>query len=226
MPDRETGAITKFRALDLVLLTWAAGMLDALCYLRAHVFAANMTGNIVIFGIDLAGNQSHRGIWNLAALLAFAAGAALAALVLLKWLAPRGGAAEVKSGLTLEAPFLLAFGVFSLVSPAKHLTWITAGLVFTGSCAMGVQSVAVRQLRISGVVTTFITGTMTTAITDWLSGKQQVGPPVNQPLWLAGMLAAYIGAAAVAARFLSNGIVPFLPFLCAVAVRLRWPADA
>lgn len=40
-------------ATNLLLLTWIAGMLDGLSYLRGHVFTANMTGNIVLLGIHL-----------------------------------------------------------------------------------------------------------------------------------------------------------------------------
>ncbi len=36
------------RIPDLLLLTFAAGSLDALSYLRGHAFTANMTGNTVL----------------------------------------------------------------------------------------------------------------------------------------------------------------------------------
>jgi uncharacterized membrane protein YoaK (UPF0700 family) len=37
----------------VLLFTWAAGAVDALMYLSAHVFTANMTGNTVLLGLSL-----------------------------------------------------------------------------------------------------------------------------------------------------------------------------
>ncbi len=224
MPSADT-PITPTRALGLMLLTGAAGMLDALCYLRAKVFAANMTGNVVLLGLDLAQKQESGGGWNLAAVLAFVAGAFLAGWIVLKVLATKTPAAEMKAGLTLELPFLLGFASLCLMPAGKTNLWVTAGIVITGSGAMAVQSLAVRRLKISGVVTTFITGTITTAVADWISGEKQVKSPVNQPLLLFGMLIAYVVAAGVAGKFESSRIPFFLPFLSVALVRFGWPFD-
>lgn len=96
------------RSADLLLLTFAAGDLDAIACLRGHAFTANMTGNTVLLGWRLLGQERARAVSCLVALAGFLAGAA--------------------------------------------------------ALALGVQSVAVRRLRISGVVTTFITGTITAAV--------------------------------------------------------------
>ncbi len=37
----------------VLLFTWAAGAVDALTYLSAHVFTANMTGNTVLLGLSI-----------------------------------------------------------------------------------------------------------------------------------------------------------------------------
>lgn len=224
MAEQKT-PLTPMRAFDLVLLTGAAGILDAICYMRVHVFAANMTGNIVLLGLELAENPHSLGGWSLAAILAFIFGSLLAGVILLKWRPSNTPLAEVKLGLSVELPFLLAFTAASWLAGGRQSTWLTTGIVVAGTCAMAVQSMAVRRLKIAGIVTTFVTGTLTTAIADWLSGEKQARTPVNQPMLLASMLIVYVAAAAAAAKFQSTRLPPFLPFLCVAAVRVRWPAD-
>ncbi|HEX3742983.1 MAG TPA: YoaK family protein [Bryobacteraceae bacterium] len=225
MAQAKYGRIGGTRAFDLVLLTWAAGMLDALCYLRAHVFAANMTGNIVLLGLNLVRDQEHRGEWNLAAIAAFIAGALLAGALLFRRRAPMAPPVEVKAGLSIELPFLLAFAALCSLRDSSQSGAIKAGVIVAGAAAMGVQSIAVRRLKIAGVATTFMTGTMTSAIADWLSGERQVDSSISQPLLLAAMLVTYFAAAATTALFHSTTVPTILPFLCVAAVRVRWPAD-
>ncbi len=50
---RQDASTAESHGGNLLLLTWTAGMLDGLSYLRAHVFTANRTGNIVLLGIHL-----------------------------------------------------------------------------------------------------------------------------------------------------------------------------
>lgn len=200
-------------------------MLDALCYLRAKVFAANMTGNVVLLGLDLAHKPEHWGGWNLAAVLAFLAGGFLAGWILLKVLGTKTPAAEMKAGLILELPFLLGFGTLCLVAAGRRSPWVTAGIIITGTCGMAVQSLAVRRLKISGVATTFITGTIATAIAEWMSGEKQSKSPVSQPLLLVAMLVAYVSAAAMAGIFQSSKILFFLPSIAVALVRLAWAHD-
>lgn len=177
----EDTRITSARAFYLVLLTGAAGMLDALCYLRAKVFAANMTGNVVLLGLDLVHRHELRGAWNLVAGLAFVAGAFLAGWIVLKVLGMKTPVAEMKAGLSLELPFLLGFATLCVIAAGKPDRWVTAGIVITRACGMGVQSLAVRRLNISGVATTFITGTVTAAVAvvraGWPDDDELPAPP-------------------------------------------------
>ena len=52
----------------------------------------------------------------------------------------------------------------------------------TAACALGIQSVAARRLRISGVVTTFITGTLTMAAIQLAACSHQEPYPAVVPL--------------------------------------------
>src|SRR5207302_7589943 len=70
------------RNLLLVGLTFAAGCVDAISYLAlGRVFTANMTGNIVLLALDVAQSMGPQTRRSIVALVAFAAGVAIAALV-------------------------------------------------------------------------------------------------------------------------------------------------
>jgi uncharacterized membrane protein YoaK (UPF0700 family) len=61
----------------LVGLTVVTGLVDAFSYLSlAHVFVANMTGNVVFLGFGLAGVGDIAIVASLMAILAFTLGAA------------------------------------------------------------------------------------------------------------------------------------------------------
>jgi uncharacterized membrane protein YoaK (UPF0700 family) len=203
------------RHSELLLLTWAAGALDALCYLHSHVFAANMTGNIVLLGLDLAHKGFHRGAWNAVAVASFALGAYLAGIASP---APPNAVepeSEFKNRLTLELAPLVIFSIL-FVLPGGNFWWAKAGLILTGAAAMGLQSVAVRRLRRAGVVTTFITGTITTAVVEAVSGGEPNSSP-DSPLMLVLMLLIYVTAAATAALLPNSKIVAFVPVACVAA---------
>src|SRR5262245_14203329 len=71
---------TRDRAIVL-LFTWAAGGVDAIAYLSAHVFTANMTGNTVLLGISLGQWRIGRVVDALMAMIGFVAGVLLGAML-------------------------------------------------------------------------------------------------------------------------------------------------
>jgi uncharacterized membrane protein YoaK (UPF0700 family) len=206
------------QTFDLLLLTLGAGMLDALAYLRGRAFTANMTGNTVLLGLGLAAADRHRIVPCAIALVAFLAGAAGAALVFTRNRVPREPHEDLRYGLAMEVPLLIIFcGAWILSSSA--LIALAAG-----ACALGIQSVAVRRLRISGVVTTFMTGTMTTAVVTLISrGESDPGSRDGKPLLLAAMLVIYVLAAATGAFLyeVRQTAACFFPLATAAIVRVR-----
>ena len=210
-------------ATDLLLLTWAAGALDALSYLRVQVFAANMTGNVVLLGLDLIKNEHHRGLWYGTSILAFATGAAIAVGVIIRWLGARSWNSDVKAGLALEFPFVTAAAALCVYAPLLPAPWATASLVASGACGLGIQSVAVRRLKLSGVVTTFITGTITTAVLEGFSGGSGRAGNRSSPALLVAMLAAYVAAAAASAALSPREVIvaALMPPLAVAVVWIR-----
>jgi uncharacterized membrane protein YoaK (UPF0700 family) len=158
--------------MRLLALTWAAGNMDAISYLGlGHVFTAMMTGNTVLLGLALAQGEVWAVLRSILALVAFAAGAVVGALIVER----DGGREEwspaVTRALALEGAALLLFTVvWALIRPAGGEGAVRVLIVLSG-LAMGTQSAAVRRLGVPGIATTYITGTLTSLMVDlvgWL----------------------------------------------------------
>src|SRR6266487_4305267 len=66
--------------LVLVVVTFVTGMVDAVTYLGyGHVFAANMTGNVIVLGFALVGAGDISATGSVVSLVGFIAGAAVGA---------------------------------------------------------------------------------------------------------------------------------------------------
>jgi hypothetical protein len=80
--------------------------------------------------------------------------------------------------LTLEWGILLVFAIaWQWASGTFPLATVKAALVVLSALAMGVQSVAARRLDVSGIATTYITGTLTSLMTRLMGWRRRGGPP-------------------------------------------------
>lgn len=144
----------------VLLFTWAAGSVDAITYLSAHVFTANMTGNAVLLGISAGQGKGTAAASSLEALAAFVGGVMLGALVVGQGDTANASAA-VRRAVWLETVFLILFAA-TCFTPARWQGSVPVQLLIVSSgLAMGVQSAAVRRLKLPGIATTYITGTIT-----------------------------------------------------------------
>jgi uncharacterized membrane protein YoaK (UPF0700 family) len=145
----------------VLLFTFAAGSVDAVAYLAAHVFTANMTGNAVLMGIYVGQGHSTAVLHSLVALLFFIAGVVLGAV-----LAGEGGdraktLAAVRGEVIVETIVLALFASTFLLPWPVESRVATFLLIIFSALAMGLQSAAVRRLHLPGIATTYITGTLT-----------------------------------------------------------------
>jgi uncharacterized membrane protein YoaK (UPF0700 family) len=178
------------RNLLLIGLTFAAGSVDAISYLAlGRVFTANMTGNIVLLGLAVAqslGPQTQRSV---VALVAFAGGVAIAANVG----RPRGQEevwpARITLALGVEVVLLAGFAAAWWVFELRPFSESVLVLVALAGLAMGMQSATARQLAVKGVFTTFVTGTLTTLVSDIVT---LAGPPGGWRSLNAGVLIALL----------------------------------
>ena len=181
-------------------LSFASGSVDALGYLLlGRVFVSNMTGNIVLLGLAVGRVQVQATIRSLTALGGFCVGVAVGALI-----GGRGGDGQpwspsIMVALAIEAAALLVLATtWPLVATFSLLLLIALAAV-----AMGMQSATVRQVGVADVATTYVTGTLTGAVTHAVgvltrgrspAARAPTGPPTSP--WLrVSVLSAYLAGA-------------------------------
>jgi uncharacterized membrane protein YoaK (UPF0700 family) len=162
-----SSSVTLSRDALLLILTWAAGAVDALSYLGlGHVFTAMMTGNTVLLGLALGQGELLAAGRSILALLGFALGVTVGAMVVERDESESEWPRAVTAALGLEAAVLAVFAVaWHLKDPALGGHNVQVLIVLLGT-AMGVQAAAVRRLDVPGIATTYITGTITSLFVD------------------------------------------------------------
>lgn len=199
------------RDVLLMLLAIAAGSADAWGYFGLnHSFVANMTGNTVLIGVAIA--KVHGDLLHpLISLACYAAGVG-AGTALTRTMITEGVWAKTVSWTLLLESFLIA-GVE--VAWAVLLTGSGAATVERNvllavlAFAVGLQSAAMLRLSVPGIVTTYITGTLTNLMSGaarLLAGDKQLLKTGKKEfeerlLLQAGVLVCYL-LSATAAGFL------------------------
>lgn len=208
---------TATRDIMLLVLTCAAGLVDAISYLGlGHVFTAMMTGNTVLLALAVGQGELMAALRSTLALVAFSVGAAGGAMVL-----RRGGARGewppiVSATLAIEAVALGVFAVtWHLKGPAAGSDAMTGGLIALSGLAMGIQAAAVRHLGVPGVASTYITGTLTSLMAELVTGS------ASRHLRLLASVFLVYGAGALIGTVLharSSSLLAWLPCVCVAAV--------
>jgi uncharacterized membrane protein YoaK (UPF0700 family) len=201
------------------VLNGVAGWADVVAYLGlGHVFTANMTGNTVLLGIGLI-DRGGRGrllpdgpVPPAVALVAFAVGALLAALVL----RVVRGSTGYRLVLLLEAGLLAGTALGWALTGSGPDFGRSLALVATVSLAMGAQGALANRVGVAGVPTTVVTSTIVTALTRSVHGGPVATPALAWALYLAG---AAGGAAAI--RVLDTGAL--WPTVAVLAVLVALP---
>jgi uncharacterized membrane protein YoaK (UPF0700 family) len=158
----------------LLLLTLAAASVDAISYLGlGHVFTAMMTGNTVLLGLALAQGEVLAALRSILALIGFAIGVFVGAIIVERESYPAEWPAAVTAALAFEAIILAIFAAnFTLLESLRGgMIYL---LIILSALAMGVQSAAVRRLGVPGIATTYITGTLTSLMVDLLSWLRSI----------------------------------------------------
>ena len=178
-------------------LSVAAGGVDAISFVGfGQVFTANMTGNMVLFGIAIAERFGTLPVtigylFPLIAILTFIAGA-LAPLPLF----PAGLHARRAGVVVLAEGVLIA--VAALAFALIHEPWVVPLCIGLMSFAMGAQSMVASKAGLPGISTTYVTGTLITALTRGLSHGATDEHRIDalRNVWV---IVAYIGGASIGA---------------------------
>jgi uncharacterized membrane protein YoaK (UPF0700 family) len=196
----------------LIVLTFTAGLVDAVAFLALeHVFAANMTGNLVVLGFAIAGAPDLQVGGPLLALATFLGGAAIFA-----WIDHSNETRHQMLGrmvrieaVATAAAMLVAIG-FDPGDDARRLI-ITALL----AGAMGIRNATIRRVAIPELRTTVLTLSIAGfAADEAVGGRQRFGDRLR----FAGIVAMLVGAIISALLVLNASVAWALALILAVEV--------
>ncbi|MDR6972976.1 YoaK family protein [Leifsonia shinshuensis] len=163
--NAQTGRRRDLTLMLMLALTFSTGIVDAVGYLGLDkVFAGNMTGNVVVLGMALAGAEGLPWVGPLIALFAFMAGAAIGGRTLRR--ESTGWNTRTSWSFTAVAVALAALTLTTVVTggvpPAPWELAITTLLAAT----MGFQAAVARHLAVKDVTTVVVTSTLTGLAAD------------------------------------------------------------
>ena len=158
-------ASAKTRDTLVAILAFAAGSIDALSFLAlGSVFASFMSGNTVTLGLGIGMGDFPQALHSMTAVLGYVAGVALGANIGYKSSTSKKIWPYVTTNiLAMEFLLLMVFAVVGFTA-GNTISNVVYLLIFLASTPMGMQSAGVKELGISGVTTTYVTGTWTSFI--------------------------------------------------------------
>jgi uncharacterized membrane protein YoaK (UPF0700 family) len=215
------GLATQLRVRDLLLnaLTVSSGAIDAISFVAlGKVFTAFMTGNIAFLGLRIAGAGGPGKVAILVSMVGFAVGVYLSTLIV----RPSAGSGMWPRWVTVALGVsLIGHAVFLAVWFASNgQPSISVSHVLLGSwaLAMGMQSAAVRRLRVDGVFTTAATATiifLVGDIADWPATS------VERRRFAGVLISLFVGATAGGLLLVRAPLyAPVLPFVITAAAVL------
>jgi uncharacterized membrane protein YoaK (UPF0700 family) len=164
------------RDLLFVVLTSAAGSVDALSLFGlGGVFASALSGNTVVLGASLVQGESMRAYLGIIVFVGYILGAALAAFLLRQEIRSTVGW-STRVTRTLGIELILLLGLFLS-------TYLDSGLVFLvllAAFSMGIQFICAKHVNRSGVVTTMITGTLSSLISRLVDRRKSISAAADQ----------------------------------------------
>lgn len=188
---QENASPETFRLILMMALTLVTGVVDAVGYLGLdHIFTGNMTGNVVILAMALAGAANLPTLGPLVALGAFLLGAAVAGFTLQS--SPKGWNRRVTLLLTAGCIALTGTAAISLIVEDVRQPSIRVIVAAVIAMHMGSQALIARHLGVRDMTTVVITSTMTSLAGESLVGKQR---PRLLNRRLGAVLAMFAGAA-------------------------------
>ncbi|MFI5268085.1 MAG: YoaK family protein, partial [Chloroflexota bacterium] len=165
----------------LVALTFTSGAIDATSYLGlGRVFTANMTGNMVLLGLAAGRVQGLEALRSGTAFAGYVIGVVIGARLLGRRRDADVWPRRVTLALAIELVLLCGMTAGWLLTGAQPVRpWLEILIAFSAA-AMGIQSAAAQRLAVPGVATTYVTGTLSSVVTELgLFGHPTTGWPLR-----------------------------------------------
>ncbi|HJQ04811.1 MAG TPA: YoaK family protein [Nocardioides sp.] len=155
----------------MLALTFTTGINDAVGYLGLDkVFTGNMTGNVVVLGMALAGGSGLPVLGPALALLGYLAGAACGGRAMRY--AGTGWTRPVTAALGAVAAIMLVLGaVLLLVDDPAH--GVMVAVTTCAAVAMGIQAATARHVAVADITTVVVTSTLTGLAADPFRGEHR-----------------------------------------------------
>jgi uncharacterized membrane protein YoaK (UPF0700 family) len=143
----------------LLVLTFTAGLIDAVTFVGlGRVFAANMTGNVLLLGFGIAGSVNLPVVAPLVSLGAFLLGAGLGGSLALRL---EGHVNWITGALGVEAALLAVAALYAALVSFRVDAFSGDVLIALLALAMGLRNMMIRRLSVPDLTTTVLTGTLT-----------------------------------------------------------------
>lgn len=200
------------RLRDAAALTLAitSGATDAISFLAlGGAFTSVMTGNLVLLGVSLGHTDGVLARQIGAAVVGYVAGCAIGARITGT---PVDGEPvwppAVTRGLAVEAGLFVMYAAGWWAVGGRPDGAAEVGLLGLSALALGIQSASVRRFGVTGLSTTYLTGTLTTLVIRLANGERFRNVARNLLLLLA-----LLAGAAVAAALLALHAVALVPLV-------------
>jgi uncharacterized membrane protein YoaK (UPF0700 family) len=215
----------RIRFIISILLTWAAGYVDAVGWLTwQHIYTANMSGNSVGIGVQTAAADWSRAALRAWPVLMYVIGLLLCRLMI--EIAARRQAPRI-------AWFAFTVEIALLLIAIAHAPGAVAGIALL-ALAMGIQNATLTKFGAMTLHTGFVTGTLVKfaeqlsaflfwlhdhggGLREWLAQRSFRYSTWLLSVWIAYVIGAILGAAADHRWALSALLIPTL-LLAALAV--------
>lgn len=218
-PPATEGPAARLRNRLVVVLAVTSGATDAIGFLAlGSAFTSVMTGNMVLFGI--AGAQQD---WQTLELTAIAIGSFIAGAALGARVAGTPQRDDATWPLAISRALCLQLGLFVVFAGC----WWALGshphglemlpLLSLNAIALGLQSSAIQRFGVSGLSTTYMTGTLTSTVIRLVSGRGLRTVSHSLSILSGLIVGAVVGAALV--RF-APPLVPVVQLLTVGVVLL------
>lgn len=190
------GSPDRLRSAAAVILAVTSGATDAAAFLAlGGAFTSVMTGNLVLLGISLGRENSVLAEQIVLAVIGYIGGCAVGVRI--------AGAAHpddppwppaATRTLAVETGLLMVYAIGWWAVGGHPDGAIRPALLGVCAFALGMQSSAVRRFGVTGLSTTYLTGTLTTLVAHLAGGERLRGVALHVSL----LIALVVGAVFVA----------------------------
>ncbi|MGW5558213.1 YoaK family protein [Micromonospora sp. NPDC003944] len=218
--------LLRHRHALVVVLTFLTGSADALGFLAlGGAFASVMTGNMVLLGLSAGRGEAELALTSGCAIASFIVGVLAGARVVGSarpddpvW--PR----RVTWALVLELSVFVLFAVVWEVTLDTPDARVHLALLMLSAVALGVQSSAIQRFGVSGLSSTYLTGTLTSLIAGVAARRPWAVLRPKAQVLLALMVGAAVGALVALHLPVVAPALLIVPLVLVIAVSARMRA--